>query len=373
MTSQADPVDPQLAKWPAEGVTVEAHTATHPCPCLQGSDLAKAKQTYDDAIDLLARVPGGPAIAFRMPCCDSMNSVGPRFFTELFGKTTAFGHFLRVDSSVFMAFTADDPALPRSLTTDEEGRPRFTKYIPRDRNFVNYVENYPYPYVVDHLCWEMPSEIPDDWLGINFQGNHNPLTIRDMKAAIDAVVLKQGTFTLTFHPDRWIRNDQVIELIDHATSRYGDKVKFLNFREVHERLTKNLLGGQPLRADDGSDNGVRVLDVNHDGFMDVVIGNDQVRQTRLWSPQTHTWTVGDFPVQIVSVNAQGKRSLTGVRFGVLQKNGHASILVRNEQLAGLWHFDGRGWTAVSRGAEGPGTERPGVDGQRRQRSGRPVS
>ena len=352
MTSQADPVDPQLAKWPAEGVTVEAHTATHPCPCLQGSELAKAKQTYDDAIDLLARIPGGPAIAFRMPCCDSMNSVGPRFFTEMFGKTTAAGHFLRVDSSVFMAFTADDPALPRSLTTDEEGRPRFTKYIPRDRNFVNYVENYPYPYVVDHLCWEMPSEIPDDWLGINFQGNHNPLTIRDMQAAIDAVVLKQGTFTLTFHPDRWIRNDQVIELIDHATSRYGNKVKFLNFREVHERLTKNLLGGQPLRADDGSDNGVRVLDLNHDGYMDVVIGNDQVRQTRIWSPQTRTWTVGDFPVQIVSVDAEGKRSLTGVRFGVLQKNGHASILVRNEQLAGLWHFDGRGWTAVAEGLKG---------------------
>jgi hypothetical protein len=352
MTNQADPVDPQLATWAAEGVTVEAHTATHPCPCLHGSDLTKAKQTYDDAIDLLARIPGGPAIAFRMPCCDSMNSVGPRFFTELFGKTTAFGHFLRVDSSVFMAFTADDPALPRSLTTDEEGRPRFTKYIPRDRNFVNYVENYPYPYVVDRLCWEMPSEIPDDWLGINFQGNHNPLTIRDMKAAIDAVVLKQGTFTLTFHPDRWIRNDQVIELIDHATSRYGNKVKFLNFREVHERLTKNLLGGQPLRADDGGDNGVRVLDLNQDGYMDVVIGNDQVRQTRIWSPQTQTWTVGDFPVQIVRANAAGQRSPTGVRFGVLRKNGHASILVRNEQLASLWHFDGRGWTAATEGLKG---------------------
>ena len=97
MTSQADPTDPQLAKWAAEQVTVEAHTATHPCPCLQGGDLAKAKQTYDDAIDLLARIPGGPPIAFRMPCCDSMNSVGPRFFTELFGKTTPFGRFLRVD------------------------------------------------------------------------------------------------------------------------------------------------------------------------------------------------------------------------------------------------------------------------------------
>lgn len=352
MTNHAELADPHLQQWLAEGVTIEAHTITHPCPCLQGGDLAKAKETYDGAIDLLVQVPNNRVTAFRMPCCDSMNSVGPRFFTELFGKTTPAGNFLRLDSSVFMAFTADDPALPASLTTDEEGRPRFTKYIPRDRNYVNYVENYPYPYVIDRLCWEMPSAIPDDWLGINLQGNHNPATVRDMKAAIDAVVLKQGVFTLTFHPDRWIRNDQVIELIDHATSRYGDKVLFLNFREVHERLTANLLGGQPLRAGDGGDNGVRVLDVDGDGYMDVVIGNEHVRQTRRWSPETQTWIVGEFPVPIVSTAADGRRQQTGVRFGVLQDGGRASILVRNEQLAGLWHFDGQGWAPAEGGLAG---------------------
>ena len=51
-------------------------------------------------------------------------------------------------------------------------------------------------------------------------------------------------------------------------------------------LEKNLLGGHPLRAADGQDNGVRVLDLNNDGYMDVVIGNENVRQTRLWSPDT---------------------------------------------------------------------------------------
>jgi len=358
MTNHVELADPQLQRWLAEGVTVEAHTVTHPCPCLQGGDLAKAKQTYDGAIDLLVQVPNSHVTAFRMPCCDSMNSVGPRFFTELFGKTTPAGNFLRLDSSVFMAFTADDPALSAALTTDEEGRPRFTKYIPRDRNFVNYVENYPYPYVIDRLCWEMPSAIPDDWLGINLQGNHNPATVRDMKAAIDAVVLKQGVFTLTFHPDRWIRNDQVIELIDHATARYGDKVLFLNFHEVHQRLTTHLLGGQPLRADDGGDNGVRVLDVNGDGYMDVVIGNDTVRQTRLWSPEAQAWTVSEFPVPIVSTAADGQRRQAGVRFGVLQKSGQASILVRNEQTSGVWHFDGRGWTAAADGLAGLELEGP---------------
>jgi hypothetical protein len=352
MTNHVDTADPQLQKWLAEGVNIEAHTYAHPCPCLQGGDLSKARQTYDASIDLLTRIPNGRVVAFRMPCCDSMNSVGPRFFTELFGKKTPDGNFLHVDSSVFMAFTADDPLLPHDLVNDEEGRPRFTKYIPRDRNFVNYVKNYPYPYVVDRTCWEMPSAIPDDWLGINLQGNHHPDTVRDMKAAIDAVVLKQGTYTLTFHPDRWIRNDQVIELIDHAVGRYDNKVKVLNFLEVYQRLTENLLGGQPLRADDGGDNGVRVLDLNCDGYMDVVVGNDEVRQTRLWSPDAQTWIVGDFPVPIVSVDESGQRRPTGVCFGVLQENGHASLLVRNEQVAGLWHFDGRRWVPVSDGLDG---------------------
>lgn len=352
MANHVDPADPQLQKWLDEGVNIEAHTVSHPCPCLQGGDLAKAKQTYDAAIDLLARISDGRTVAFRMPCCDSMNSVGPRFYTELFGKITPAGNFLRVDSSVFMAFTADDPALPGRLTTDQEGRPRFAKYIPRDRNFVNYVENYPYPYVIDHICWELPSAFPDDWLGQNLQGKHSPITVRDMEAAIDATVLKQGIFTLTFHPHGWIRNDQIIQLVDHAVSRYGSKVKFLNFYKVHKLLTENLLGGQPLRAEDGGDNGVRVLDLNNDGYMDVVIGNDKVLQTRLWSPRTRTWTVKDFPVPIVTVDDQGHRRMTGVRFGVLQEDGNASLLVRNEQIAGLWHFDGRNWVVVTRGLDG---------------------
>ena len=64
-----------------------------------------------------------------------------------------------------------------------------------------------------------------------------------MKAALDCVVLKQGVFNLVFHPHGWIKNEQVVELIDHAVKKHGKKVKFLNFREAQERLNKNLLAG----------------------------------------------------------------------------------------------------------------------------------
>ena len=39
-------------------------------------------------------MPNMKPVSFRMPCCDSMNSVSPRFFTEIFGKTTPGGNFL---------------------------------------------------------------------------------------------------------------------------------------------------------------------------------------------------------------------------------------------------------------------------------------
>lgn len=352
MGNQIDLSDPIFQRWFKENVTVEPHTYHHPCPCLQGDDLAKAKSTYDQCVDQMFDLPNARPVAFRMPCCDSMNSMSPRFYLEVFNKTTPGGNFLNINSSVFLLFTPKDPDLPQSLLQDEEGKLRFDKYVPRDREFVNYIEDYPYPYVVARLCWELPSAGPDDWQGFNLQGAHNPATVRDMKAALDATVIQQGVYTLTHHVDRWIRSDQVIELIDHAVQKHGKKVKFLNFREVNDLLVKNFLGGVPLRAANGQDNGVRILDLNNDGYMDVVIGNEDVLQTRLWSPDKNEWITTSFPVSIVQVDAEGNRHDAGVRLGILQKNGNASILVRNEQTAGLWHFDGTNWIAASQGLAG---------------------
>ena len=76
----------------------------------------------------------------------------------------------------------------------------------------------------------------------------------------------------------------MVEFIDYAVEKYGGKIKFLNFKEAQDRLNKNLLAGKPLRADNGKDNGVRVVDVNNDGYLDVVIGNPQQHKTRLWNP-----------------------------------------------------------------------------------------
>jgi putative membrane-bound dehydrogenase-like protein len=333
MTNQIDPASPQLQGWLKEGVSLEIHTIDHPCPLLAGGDFGKAKSTYDRCVDLLNAVPGNRPVAFRMPCCDSLNTPSPRFYSEIFNKTTPAGKFLTIDSSVFNIITPNDPDLPRDLVFDPDGRQRFRKYVPFP-SFVNTIEDYPYPYVIGRLCWEFPCVTPSDWQAQNIQKPNNPATVRDMQAVVDATVLKQGTFTLVFHPHGWIRNDQIVELIDHAVAKHGKKVKFLTFRDAQYRLDQFLLGGQPLRNAAGQDNGARLIDLNNDGYLDVVIGNETLRQTRIWSPKTRSWLNSDFPAALTDA---------GARFGGIRESGQPSLILHNETIANAWTFNGSKW------------------------------
>ncbi len=224
MTNQVRPEDPRLQDWLKEGVAIDVHTLTHPCPLLRKNDFAEAARSYHGCVDLLNQIPGNRPVAFRMPCCDSLNTPSPRFYAEIFNKPSPEGHFLTIDSSVFNIITPDDPELPRNLVVDEEGRERFRKYLPFP-SFVNTIENYPYPYVIRNRCWEFPCVVPSDWEAQNIHGPNNPQTVEDWKAALDAVVKKQGVFTMVFHPHGWIKNSQIVELIDYCVQKHGTKVK----------------------------------------------------------------------------------------------------------------------------------------------------
>lgn len=303
MTNKVDPNDPQLQTWLKEGLSIECHTLDHPCPFF-AKGFTKAKETYDSCVDLMARIPNSKPVAFRMPCCDSMNTPSPRFYAEIFNKTTQ-GNFLTIDSSVFNFFTANDPDLPRELVLLPDGTERFRRYIPKDRSFVNTIENYPYPYVIGRLCWQFPCVTPSDWQAQHFHKPNNPETLRDWKAALDCTVIKQGVMCLVFHPHGWCKNDQIVELIDYAVAKHGKKVKFLNFREAQERLNRNLLDGRWLRSDwkyvdkDGTAHTKTLalntlLDVNNDGYMDLVI-SAHGSKTRLWSEKSKNWNDFEFP------------------------------------------------------------------------------
>ncbi len=395
-----DPAEPQFQTWLQEGVSLEVHTLAHPCPLLGKMDFDAAWQTVFGGLDLLAKIPGNQPRAFRMPCCDSMNSASPRFFAEILPDRSQDGHFFAMDSSVGCLLTSADQSLRRELVTDPDGSERFRKYYPMEmkppvkltfERFGGYIEDYPYPYVVARTVWEFPFVVPSDWAAFNAHGAKNPRTTEDWKAALDAIVIKQGVMTLVLHPHGWSDPAQLVALIDHAVAKHGRKVKFLNFAEALARLEKNLLGGvplrdpkdgmyqdwsrspapdpatAPLRAKASRDNGVRLLDVNNDGFMDVVIGNERVKQTRVWNPKEQRWGEGDTPVQLTGLAIGGGRLDQQVRIGVLRKDGAASMLVNNSWSGG-WHFENERWVeAALLGGIEPAHDRGTTDGGKRLR------
>jgi putative membrane-bound dehydrogenase-like protein len=340
-----DPRDPRFQQWLSEGLSLEVHTLSHPCPLLTKGDFVAAQNTFHGGVELLNHVPGNLPVAFRTPCCDSINSPSPRVFAELLAHTNAAGQFLRMDSSVLMLLTTNDPALPRELVVDREARERFSKYVPF-RSFVTTVENYPYPWLIGTI-WEFPCMAPSDWEAHNLLGDAHPQLLEDWKAALAAVVLKQGVFNFVFHPYGWSSSSQMVEFINHAVSTYGTRITFLNYHEAHDRLTRYLTAGQPLRTSSGADNGVRLVDLNHDGFLDVLIGNPALRRTRLWLPDQNAWHDTSLPVSIVETASDGVVRETGVRFGVMHRDGRATMLIRTPNLAGAWTFQNREWVPES--------------------------
>src|SRR5205823_3917465 len=105
------------------------------------------------------------------------------------------------------------------------------------------------------------------------------------------------------------------------------------------------LANQPLRNSASGDNGVRILDVDNDGYMDVVIANDRSQSTRVWAPRTQSWSEMPLP------------STGGARIDALS----ATFAVLGEAAAGPtslvaparaenskprwrgWDFDGQKW------------------------------
>ena len=73
MTCDIEPKDEQLQKWLKEGFSLEMHTVDEPCPLLN-EGYREGETTYDRCMDKPSPVPNSRPVAFRMPCCDSLNT-----------------------------------------------------------------------------------------------------------------------------------------------------------------------------------------------------------------------------------------------------------------------------------------------------------
>jgi len=353
LTNRIQPEDQQVQTWLKEGLSIEVHTLTHPCPLLHKGNFQQAFNVVHGGVDLLSQIKGNKPVAYRMPCCDSMNSLSPRFFAEIFNKTSNDGRFLKIDTSVFNITTSKDKSLPRQWVLDADGGERFAKYLPRKAtpqhrkgirtmgSYVGTIEDYPYPFVINHLCWEFPCVVPSDWEAQNLLGNQSPQMLEDWKRALDVTVKKQGVMNLVFHPHGWSSSAQLVELVDYAQKIYGKKVKFLNFSECADRLEKHLLQGGSLRNSRGNDAGVRLLDANNDGFMDVLIPAKKLM--RFWDTKSGTWIETPLPFDP-----------RGLAAGILDKGKTASFY---DPAGTVWTFRDKIWlkTAIT-----PASNRTGI-------------
>ncbi len=366
-TLQAQADDPWFQRMLKEGLSIEAHTFTHAVPyfrtdpsAMGGDSLGWCIRDFTDCVAGLSAALGTPPVAWRMPGCDARNTTSPRFYSEIFPRKTSAGDFLAMDSSIFTVLTSADASLPRELVLDAEGRERFGRFvtgIPFTKHFVNCVINYPYPYVINGLLWELPPVMPGDAHGVHAYGMGSPRVLEDWQRALNVTVIKQGLHTICFHPHGYSLPESIAGLVDYADRTYGKRVKFLNCREILERLTKNALAGTPLRSASGADNGVRLLDVNGDGFLDVVIGNSQRQLTRIWQPREKRWRETPLPVALV----------TDARFFTAAPDGRAGLAIATAQQRGVWHFENNQWIAqkIALPSEADGTAlltaRDGVD------------
>ena len=322
---------PNMQWFLEQGVSLETHTLSHPCPLLQRDNFGAAWVDFHGCIDHLAQIPNNRSVGFRFPCMDGQNTPSPRAYAEFLSGTSVEGNFVTSSSSVGVVFTPGDPELPQPLFEgDPAGAQRFSKYLMK--GFVNYIEDYPYPFVVGKLIWEVPFVYPNDYTGQALNGAQNPMMIDDFKAAVDATVAKQGAVSLCFHAGGWMSNEQMVEIVDHADRTHGRKVKFLNMREMDECLVTHMLAGHPLRDSKGRDNGVRIFDIDHDGFMDVLITNAKAKLCRLWLPAERKWKESRLPADMGA----------GLRFGIVEGRTVAVSLSRPGLLK-AWAFTEGTW------------------------------
>ncbi len=192
------------------------------------------------------------------------------------------------------------------------------------------IENHPYPYVIGGLCWEFPCIVPSDWEAQHLNKPASAKTVEDLKAALDAVVIKQGVFDFVFHPHGWIKSEQVVALVDHAVAKHGKKVKFLTFREAVDRLNQNVTGGKTLRASNGATDGRVPIEQR---------GNDRL-------------DVAALPPGARLVDDLGRDA--GLRFVDLDEDGHLDVVFSNDEEYGVFLFDPerKGWSRVTAGRAG---------------------
>ena len=346
MTNQVKPNDPRLQAWLKEGLSIEVHTLTHPCPLLAEGRLRRGRPHLPrlrrpDEPDPRQHAGRLSDALLRLDQHASAPASSPRSSTRP-APAGSSSRSTRRSSRSSRRMTRACRATSSSTRTARSG----SASTSRSRRSSTRSRTTPIRTSSAGCAGSSPASSPSDWEGQNLHKPDNPKTLEDMKAALDCVVIKQGVFNLVFHPHGWIKPEQVVELIDHAVAKHGKKVKFLTFKEALERLNKNLLEGSPLRQTDGS----------------AAVRSPARRSHR---PATRTFRCLPAPA---SSDDQGRDA--GLRFVDLDEDGQLDVVFSNDQEYGIYLFesDGEGLDAEGHGGQGRRTRCLAEDRPRRHRT-----
>ena len=328
MTSQVDPNDPRLQGWLKEGLSLEVHTLTHPCPLLAegrlrrgGADLPRLRRP--DEPDPRQQAGRLPDAVLRLAQHASAPGSSPRSSTRRAPAGTSCRSTPRSSPSSRPTI----PRLPRELVLDPDGSERFRKYIPFP-SFVNTIENYPYPYVIGGLCWEFPCIVPSDWEAQNLHKPNNPKTARR----------HEGRARLRRRSSRASSTSSSTPRLDQERAgRRADRPRGQEARQ--EGQVPQLPRGPGAAEQEPARRAVR--SANAEGT------DPPSTSTAMSSIAVAARPTGRRPAcRAARAASTTKGRDAGLRFVDLDEDGHVDVVFSNDEDYGIYLFDptAKGWT-----------------------------
>lgn len=234
--------------------------------------------------DALAQIPEPRPVAHRFPCLDWSSRVSGSLITRLSG-VSKLGNFIEADTSIVNFQNKHAASMFPNAT---------------------WIDDYPYPFVTgNHLLMEFPSGPCDSlycgWTGAECRRTFGEHWLSMWQAIVGHAFTRKGIVVFCCHlaSEQKPSPEKVTQFVKHVRTETDGRARFLTFKQAQQRMQEHMFFGQALRRSDGLDNGVRLLDLNQDGYMDVVVGNELVTKSGIWDAKASKWRRIKFPFKVV--------------------------------------------------------------------------
>ena len=140
---------------------------------------------------------------------------------------------------------------------------------------------------------------------------------------------------------QWLAEAVLGEVIILDLDRLGGKEDLV--KGVVEQWNRGELGHQAIRARSGAVGPMRIVDVNGDGYLDLVVAAEPSPGTLVWSPLERSWQRVPFPLSLRASGAFVAPQAAGLCWGIVGPDHRTTLLVRTLGWSGAWQFQEGKW------------------------------